>query len=406
MSLSGHQIPATGPHDAYFNTLQQALNQAGIAWPSVVIDRARMRRNAARLKNLIAPGARLRLVEKSLPVPALLDEAMALTGTRALMVFHEPQLRQVVARYPDSDLLMGKPMPILAAQHFYRHRPESSFDPARQLQWLIDTPARLQEYLELARGLGTRLRINIEIDVGLHRGGVADPTALRVLLDQLRKAPEHLEFAGLMGYDAHVGKVPSLLESRHVGFSKALEAYRAFQAMARSEFPELAPTLCWNGAGSPTVALHRQHSLLNDVSAGSALLKPLDFDIETLAEFEPAIFVTTPVLKAQQGTRLPGPAWLSGLLYGGRANRARSYFIYGGGWPAEPASPAGLIANKEFGLSFNQSILNGPVTPALAVNDTVFFRPYQSEGTLLHYGPVRVIDDDRVVDEWLPFGEI
>ncbi|MFC5743700.1 alanine racemase [Dyella tabacisoli] len=397
---------STEPHDAYFNALQQALNQAGIAWPSVVIDRARMRRNAVRLKNLIAPGSRLRLVEKSLPVPALLDEAMALTGTRALMVFHEPQLRQVVQHYPDSDLLMGKPMPVLAALHFYRHLPDNGFDPARQLQWLIDTPARLQEYLELAQGLGTRLRINIEIDVGLHRGGAADPAALRAMLDQLRKAPEHLEFSGLMGYDAHVGKLPPLLQRRDTGFAKAVEAYRAYQAIARAEFPELAPAMCWNGAGSPTVALHRQHSPLNDVSAGSALLKPLEFDIEPLAEFEPAIFVTTPVLKAQRGTRLPGPPWLSKLLYGGRANRAHSYFIYGGGWPAEPVSPAGLVTNKQFGLSFNQSILNGPRTPALAVNDTVFFRPYQSEGTLLHYGPIRVIDDGLVVDEWLPFGEV
>ncbi|WP_266157501.1 alanine racemase [Dyella silvatica] len=406
MTSSASQTSASGPHDAYFNTLQQALHHAGIAWPSVVIDRARMRRNAVRLKNLVAPTARLRLVEKSLPVPALLDEAMALTGTRALMVFHEPQLRQVVQRYPDSDLLMGKPMPVLAAQHFYRHRPDSSFDPARQLQWLIDTPARLQEYLQLARGQDIKLRVNIEIDVGLHRGGVADPSALRALLDQLRKAPGHLEFSGLMGYDAHVGKLPSLLESRDVGFAKAASMYRAFQAIARAEFPELAPTLCWNGAGSPTVALHRQDSPLNDVSAGSALLKPLEFDIQPLAEFEPAIFVTTPVLKAQHGTRLPGPSWLSKLLYSGRASRARSYFIYGGGWPAEPASPAGLVLNKQFGLSFNQSILNGPHAPALAVNDSVFFRPYQSEGTLLHYGPIRVIDDGQVVDEWLPFGEI
>ncbi|TCV93412.1 D-serine deaminase-like pyridoxal phosphate-dependent protein [Luteibacter rhizovicinus] len=393
------------PHDIYFNGLQNALNQAGIARPSVVIDRERMRRNAARLKVLIAPGTQLRLVEKSLPVPALLDELMKLTDTRSLMVFHEPQLRQVAQRFPDSDVLMGKPMPVLAARHFYQHLGHTSFDPARQLQWLIDTPARLQEYLELACGLGTKLRVNLEIDVGLHRGGASDPAALHVMLEQLRAAPEHLEFSGLMGYDAHVGKLPALVESRDTSFAKAVAAYRAFQATARACYPELAPGMCWNGAGSPTVALHRYDSPLNDVSAGSALLKPLEFDIDLLAEFEPAIFITTPVLKAQDGTRLPGPAWLSKLLFGGRARRARSYFIYGGGWPAQPASPVGLQPNKQFGLSFNQSILNGPREHALAVNDTVFFRPYQSEGSLLHYGPVHVIDNGRIVDAWMPFGE-
>jgi len=395
---------SSSPHDAYFAGLQQALRQAGIAWPSIVIDRARLRRNAAHLKTLIAPGARLRLVEKSLPVPALLEEAMALTGTRALMVFHEPQLRQVAQRFPDCDLLIGKPMPVLAARHFYRELRDTRFNPARQLQWLIDTPQRLTEYLELARELDLRLRINIEIDVGLHRGGVADIAALRDLLVRVRAASGHLEFAGLMGYDAHVGKLPGLIESRAQSFAKSVAAYRAFQAVAQAEYP--SSNLCWNGAGSPTVALHRQDSPLNDVATGSALLKPLEFDTDLLQAFEPAVFIATPVLKASDGTRLPGPAWLSKLLFAGRARRARSYFIYGGGWPAEPASPSGLIANRQFGLSFNQSILNGPRTPALAVDDMVFFRPYQSEGSLLHYGPVRVIEDGRVVDEWLPFDEM
>lgn len=395
-----------GPHDAYFNRLQHALNEAGIAWPSVVIDRARMRRNAARLKALVAPTAHLRLVEKSLPVPALLDEVMALTGARGLMVFHESQLRQVAHRFPDVDVLIGKPMPVLAAKHFYQALGQTSFDPARQLQWLVDTPARLQEYQDVSRSLGVKLRVNIEIDVGLHRGGVGDASTLQVMLEQLQQAGGQLELSGLMGYDAHVGKLPALVESRDASFAKAVNAYRGFQSQVLAVFPQLAATACWNGAGSPTVALHKHDSPLNDVSAGSAVLKPLEFDIDLLADFEPAIFVTTPVLKVQQRTRLPGPGWLSTLLYGGRAHRARSYFIYGGGWPAVAVSPHGLLPNKQFGLSFNQSILNGPREHALAVNDTVFFRPYQSEGTLLHYGPVRVIDEDRVVDEWLPFGEL
>lgn len=394
-----------GPHDAYFNGLQQALADAGLAWPSVVIDRARLRRNAARLKALIAPGARLRLVEKSLPVPALLEEAMRLTGTRALMVFHAPQLLQVATAFPDSDVLIGKPLPVAAARHFYAHLGHAAFDPARQLQWLIDTPARLDEYTQLARTLGTTLRVNIEIDVGLHRGGVPDPAALRALLARVRAAGASIALTGLMGYDAHVGKLPALVQSRAQGFAAATAAYRAFQAETLAAFPELATSACWNGAGSPTVPLHRAGSPLNDVSAGSVLLKPLEFDTELLADFEPAIFVATPVLKALEGTRLPGPAWLSRLLYAGRAARARSWFIYGGGWPAEPVSPRGLVANRQFGLSFNQAILNGPRGCTLAVGDSVFFRPCQSEGTLLHYGPVRVIEDARVVDEWAPFNE-
>jgi D-serine deaminase-like pyridoxal phosphate-dependent protein len=371
----------------------------------VVVDRARLQRNAARLKALIAPGARLRLVEKSLPVPALLDEAMRLTGTCALMVFHAPQLLQVAKAFADSDVLIGKPMPVAAAHHFYARLRDTRFDPARQLQWLIDTPARLEEYAQLARSQGIKLRVNIEIDIGLRRGGVPDPCSLRALLERVRAAGANVEFAGLMGYDAHVGKLPALVESRSKSFAAACDAYRAFKTEALAVFPEAAQTACWNGAGSPTVPLHRDDSPLNDVSAGSIVLKPLAFDSELLADFEPAVFIAAPVLKALEGTHLPGPAWLSKILYAGRKSRARSWFIYGGGWPAEPVSPPGLIGNPQFGLSFNQAILNGPRECALGANDSVFFRPYQSEGTLLHYGPVRVIDDARVVDEWPPFTE-
>jgi D-serine deaminase-like pyridoxal phosphate-dependent protein len=164
-------------------------------------------------------------------------------------------------------------------------------------------------------------------------------------------------------------------------------------------------SVCWNGAGSPTVALHRERSPLNDISAGSLLLKPRDFDIDLLCEFEPAIFIVTPVLKAFDGTRIPGPDWLTKILFSGRSSRAKTYFIYGGGWPADPASPPGLIGNSWFGTSYNQAILNGPAERALRMGDYAFFRPHQSEGILLQFGPLLVVEDGHVVDEWAPFTE-
>ncbi len=365
-----------------------------------------MRRNASRLKVLIASEKRLRLVEKSLPVPSMLDELMRLTGTSAMMVFHEPQLRQSALRFAGSDLLLGKPMPVQAASRFYRDLGVTTFDPATQLQWLIDTPQRLHEYLQVARGLGIRMRINVEIDVGLHRGGAGDPGVLHAILKTLLAAPENLEFSGLMGYDAHVGKLPALVESRATSFAKSNRAYADFQEVVRQLLPHLSDTVCWNGAGSPTVALHHTgKSPINDVSAGSCLLKGTMFDLELLAEFEPAIFIASPILKAWDGTRLAGPTWLSKALFGGRSSRARTYFTYGGDWRAEVISPAQVVPNKFFGVSYNQAMFSGPKHHALGVNDFLFLRPHQSEGTLLQFGPLQVVEDGEVVDEWAPFTE-
>ena len=394
------------PHAPYFADLQKALKDAGVAWPVIVLDRERMRRNAARLKALIKPGNRLRLVEKSLPVPAMLDALMRATETSALMVFHEPQLRQTARHFPQSDLLLGKPMPVAAAAHFYKHLGATGFDPARQLQWLVDTPQRLQQYLELARGLGVRLRINVEIDVGLHRGGCADPAALIELLTILCAHPDQAEFAGLMGYDAFVGKLPTLIESEATSFARANRAYATFQQAARSFYPDLPPNICWNGAGSPTVALHRgAHSILSEVSAGSCLLKGTMFDLPLLTDFEPAVFIASPILKSFEGTRLAGPAWLSTLLFAGRTQRQRTYFTYGGDWRADIVSPPRVIENKYFGVSYNQAMFSGPDQAMLNVDDFLFLRPHQSEGTLLQMGPLQVVDNGRVVDTWLPFTE-
>ncbi len=396
----------TTAHDVYFSGLQRALKDAGIAWPVIVLDRARMMRNAARLKAWIAPDKTLRLVEKSLPVPSMLDRLMQATQTSALMVFHEPQLRQTAVRFPHSDLLLGKPMPVAAAAHFYAHLGATTFDPARQLQWLIDTPQRLAQYLDLARGLGVRLRINVEIDVGLHRGGCATPSELASMLTTIHEHPDQVEFAGLMGYDAFVGKLPAVVESSATSFEHANSTYRAFQEAARSVYRELPASVCWNGAGSPTVALHRQNrSPLNDISAGSCLLKGTMFDLPLLRDFEPAVFIASPILKAIEGSRLAGPPWLSTLLFAGRKQRQQTYFTYGGDWRARIESPPHVAENKYFGVSYNQAMFSGPSDERLAVDDFLFLRPHQSEGTLLQMGPLQVFEDSRIVDAWSPFTE-
>ena len=59
----------------------------------------------------------------------------------------------------------------------------------------LHTPARLQQYLELAEGLDTRLLANIEIDVGLYRGGVDGNATLGQMLADKAANPRRLEFA-------------------------------------------------------------------------------------------------------------------------------------------------------------------------------------------------------------------
>ena len=141
-----------GPHPEYFAKLNTTLRAHGIDRPVLVIDLDRLDRNIDRVAKsaAVAPAKTYRIVVKSVPSPALVDYIAKRANTQALMCFHRPFLEAMATLRPSSDILMGKPMPVAAVQHFYEGH-KGPFDPAKQLQWLVDSEARLQQYLALDR---------------------------------------------------------------------------------------------------------------------------------------------------------------------------------------------------------------------------------------------------------------
>jgi D-serine deaminase-like pyridoxal phosphate-dependent protein len=394
-----------GRYDDYFARLNQTLRSNAIDRPVLVIDLDRLDRNIDRVVEsaAIAPGKTWRVVVKSLPSPQLVDYVAQRAGSQALMCFHRPFIEAMAKLRPQSDILLGKPMPVSAARHFYvNHR--GDFDPASQLQWLIDTDTRLAQYLALARELGLKLRINLEIDVGLRRGGFAGPEALQGALSSIGDNPQHLEFAGFMGYDAHLMGLPGFLVQRELSQVKA--RYAACKDYLKSQFPQLFnEQLCFNGAGSPTFRYYEGDDLLNDISAGSCLMKPTHYDLPILQDFEASAFIASPVLKRLQGGRLPAMDGLGPLLRAWNPNQAQIYFAYGGNWLAEPASPPGLSPNFAY-ISSNQQGFNASDTVNIDVDDFIFLRPTQSEAVLLQFGDLVAVRGDRIEARWpvLPVG--
>lgn len=375
--------------------------------PVLIIDLERLDHNIRALQRLLRPETTLRLVEKSLPSPGLLAYLRERLNTRALMSFHLPFLQQDVVAFPDSTILLGKPLPVAAAATFYRDFRRGAFEPSQQLDWLIDTEARLREYQQLAHSLGTRLRVSLEIDVGLHRGGLPDPEALVPLLRRIQQDPDHLQFAGFMGYDAHVGRIPGVIESRATSHATAVARYSAFIGRLQVEAPEfLNRSPVFNGAGSPTIALHRDHSVCNDLAAGSCLLKPSDFDLDLLSDFLPAAFIATPVLKRHDGLQIPGVSALGSLLGAWDPNQRVAHFIYGGRWMAQPHEPAGLQANALYGASSNQMLYTGSGAQGLQPGDWVFFRPTQSESVLLPFGDLLALRGGQLEARWPVLQEV
>lgn len=380
-----------GMHDPYFARLSAALRRAGLMRPVLVIDKARLDANVAAIRARVdAARLPLRVVAKSLPSPALLGAVLAGMGSERLMVFSAEMLLQLLPLHPEASWLLGKPLP---ASEFARVADAIGSAAAARIEWLIDTPDRLAAYGAVARSRNLAWRANFEIDVGLHRGGFADPAALKQAV--LSAASHGASLSGLMGYDPHVPKMPSPDKA----FARAQDVYAAMIAALREADHDPA-VLTFNGAGSPTFTRHCQGTVANEVSVGSAFVKPGDFDLPDLAALHPAAFIATPVLKASRDQQLPGIEALSGALHWWDRNTQAGFFIHGGHWLAKPVSPPGLEYSKLFGRSSNQELLTGSNMVKLAVDDHVFLRPDQSEALFLQFGDIAVYDGGEIAEMW------
>lgn len=399
---------AGGAHDDYFRGLQAALRQAGLFRPTLVVDRQQLAHNLGRLKANLPRNKKYRVVAKSLPSLPLIRDVRQAMQTDRLMVFHQPHLNLVAAEMPDAQMLLGKPMPVGAAQRFFRDYRPGRFDAAHQIEWLVDTPLRLTEYRELAAGelAGKRLRVNLELDVGLHRGGFRSAREVAEMVRLIRADPA-LEFSGFMGYEAHASKMPEATGGPRAALAKAMAFYGECVDAAREAFGEgFDPdALTLNAGGSSTYELYDESAPCNELAVGSALVKPTDFDTKTLADHRPASFIATPVLKALDRTEIPGLESMAGVFRAWDANTARTFYLYGGYWLADVVSPPGLQRNGIWGHSTNQDMLNGSTDVRLGVGDFVFLRPHQSEFVFLQFGDIAVYDQGQIVDYWPVFEE-
>lgn len=383
--------------DAYFLQLNRVLQQVGTGMPQLIVDIQALNQNLQLVQQQLPLSLNARLVVKSLACLELLKYCSTQLNTQRFMLFHLPHVNTLFSAFPEADILFGKPMPIQALKNLEvleLKRTQS------QVQWLIDSARRLQQYLDLAVQYELCLNINIEIDVGLHRGGVKTTEELAELLTLIQQHPAQLKFSGLMGYDAHVSKIPTIIQSADKTYQQSQQSYQQFKAFIRSDFPDLYhDNLCWNGGGSPSFRFHCQHSVCNEVSFGSMLLKPQDFDLASLESFQSALWIATPILKLLPHASLPQLEWLDRCAKGNQAA-----FIYGGYWRANYVYPKGSKPHLLYGRSSNQELVQIPKAAEVHVDDYVFLRPTQSESIIPQFAALHAYENGRVL-AWENFRE-
>ncbi|MEM7099311.1 MAG: alanine racemase [Pseudomonadota bacterium] len=379
----------TGGHNPYYAKLNQLLKTQGPGRPVMLIDKQRMNHNIDAITRSVGNKKTYRAVVKSLPSVPLLQHVTLRSKSQALMVFHQPFLNEVAKSFPDSDVLLGKPMPVQAVQTFYDKLDTNRYNASLKVQWLIDSLARLEQYLGLAQDLGVSMRVNFEINVGLYRGGLESPEALSKALSIIDQHPNHLRLSGLMGYEPHLTGMQADL--RHPAVQSVLSVYDGYIDQIKQN--QIDPTtLTLNGAGSHTLKIYEYDHRMNDLSAGSGVVMPTDFDTHHLNDHQPAVFIATPILKRYpKNPVMPAPP----------QNMDQVYYIYGGYWKAKVVSP------QEVGETIYQSTNQSPIATSanvdLEVDDYMFLRPTQSEFVMLQFGDLLVVDQGEITQTWPVF---
>lgn len=390
----------------YFAEITQALNEAKAHYPTLLIDKQRLDNNIAHLNAALKGRINYRIVAKSLPCIELLKYISEQTGTKRFMSFHAPFVKHLIRHIPDADVLLGKPMPIEAVEDFYswlKKQKSLNFKPQEQLQWLVDNNQRLKQYKSFAEENKLHLRISLEIDVGLHRGGYAQQKEFKQALAIIKDSP-NLELSGLMGYEPHIVKIPSIIGGPDKAFKMAQHTYKQRINDIDSIFGGgHASGLCLNTGGSMTYPLYQKENVCNEVATASALVMPTDFDVYTLSHHEKALFIAAPVLKEVEKPELPMAAEISSLLRKLGLIKPKAVFIYGGRWLAKPFYPKGAKLSKILVPSTNQEMYELPETSQLKMGDFLYFRPTQSEAVLLQFGNIALYNQGKIESWWPVF---
>jgi D-serine deaminase-like pyridoxal phosphate-dependent protein len=201
---------------------------------------------------------------------------------------------------------------------------------------------------------------------------------------------------GLMGYDAHV---PGVARPA-VEMARVKARYAAARAVLIAKLGGDPAAYTFNAAGSPTYRLHLDGTPANELSIGSAFVKPMNFDYGALRGHQPAAFIAQPVLKVIDQALVPDIEGFADLINRLDPNSRRGFFAYGGYGDAEPVSPPGLTFSPLYG---GRSMLTGSSKVDLYQDDFIFFRPRESEGVFLQFGDIAVYDGAEITERWPTF---
>lgn len=296
---------------------------------------------------------------------------------------------QCVAKLGEAEALAGAGIegilvtsPVVTAQAFARVAKLN----ARLGDFMVvaDSATCVEGYAQAARLSGKRLKVLVDVDIGLHRTGI-QPGAPALALARKIAGDSQLQFMGLQGYAGQLQHVP-VFEER---WTQSLAAMKTLGDTRDAVVAAGIPCPIVSGGGTGTFNIDPEARLLTELQAGSYIFMDKQYGEVRIANaaplaFETSLFVQTTVISAT----MPGLATTDAGL--------KSFATEAGAPVIASGAPEG--ASYFFFGDEQGGIMLGGAT--LALGASLRCSAPHCDPTVNLYDAYHVVDSDRLVDIW------
>jgi D-serine deaminase-like pyridoxal phosphate-dependent protein len=162
-----------------------------------------------------------------------------------------------------------------------------------------DSPAHVAELGDAAAGAGRRLRVVIEVNVGMNRAGVEPGPAVVQLADGIARH-RGLRFAGLMAWESHAVTIADPEEKARV-VAEAIGRLTAAAQACRAAGHAVDIVSC-GGTGTFPYCVHQPG--VTEVQVGGAIFSDMHYRTHYHADFPCALTVLATVVSRPTPTRI------------------------------------------------------------------------------------------------------
>jgi 3-hydroxy-D-aspartate aldolase len=247
---------------------------------------------------------------------------------------------------------------------------------------VVDHADQVRDLEAAAGAAGTRLKVVIDIDVGLHRTGVPDMQGAVALMQRIGAA-EHLALTGLQGY----GGSWQHMKGREARYAAVEQGVAILATAAKSLKAQGAAVSQITGGGTGTFGADAALGILNEVQPGSYVFMDAQYrdalGDDADGEFEQSLFVQSSVISVNQ----PGSVTVDAGL---------KAFATDAGPPRPATAPFAPDAYAFRGDEHGRVML--PAGHAMAIGQRIELVPPHCDPNVDKYDVYHLVSGDQLVD--------